>query len=454
MNVEEISNPQLPYSNYRYLVNQYGELFDLEKNAKLELIEKDNNLYVELDWVDGKKLYNAAMVVIVAFRPNMGLPSYHYKDIIPLYRDNNNKNLNPNNLTYMLPITGIEINSRKYREFYYIPEHTQYAINKSGIVYNIKRDKILDPIKSYKNSETKAFVLMYTDSGSGKSRLTINKILGMVFLDHGANYNELKVNHINGDINDFKISNLEWVTVKENINRMFDKGTTSVNTFIESKNYITNNIKRYRSITDICKYAKLDKSYFKECLDRGFIKLYDDPIEWYYIKTDKEDWKDLTKDEIESITVRRSNEGTDMMALNIFTNQLFIFPSISKMVRSLNVDISGAIQHVERDSLTPYHGYILRYLTDNRPLPKFTDDQLYIIKDHIENNKRSHIAKGYSVIDLTNNEKKIFTNKDELRSFLLSNLKILKKTYTDKIGSYVYNNKYKVTEIDPKGTFD
>ena len=58
MNLVEINNPYLPYSDFKYQVSQYGDIIDLETNTKLDLIEKDDDLYVELDWVNGKKLYN------------------------------------------------------------------------------------------------------------------------------------------------------------------------------------------------------------------------------------------------------------------------------------------------------------------------------------------------------------------------------------------------------------
>ncbi len=452
MDIYEVNNPYVPHSGNRYQVSQFGDIYDIETGSKLDLVEKDDGLYVDLDWVDGRCLYNAAMVILVSFRPHMKLPTKYYKDILPLYLNNNNRDLTPNNLTYKLPTRGVEFIHPAVRGFCYVPEYTGFAVSKEGIILDIEKFNFKSGPDKYKHSKVRSTYILINDHGI-KHNLLMYRVVGITYLDYDISYRKLSINHIDGNCQNNSVSNLEWVTAKENVNHAFNTGLTTNNDRIDCKNYVTGKVTNYRSIKYACDDLGIDFRYFKKSLSIGFIKIKEHPKTWYYVKYEKDEWNDISGKEINKIPVKKDVEGTPIKALNVFTNNILIFSSIGDAVKKLSVDLAGIIYHINRDSLLPYHGYIFRYLNDDRSFPTFSEYQLYLIKHSLKNKEYSKVSQGYAVKDLQTNEKMVLTKTRDLMRFLdLGERPILSKLKNHG-DVHVFNSRYEATLIKPEGIY-
>lgn len=386
----------------------------------------------------------------------MFLPPKHYKDIIPLYRNNNNKDITPNNLTYKLPTTGILLQHRFLKEFYYIPEYTSYAINKNGQIYNIRRDSLYTPLKIDPSNKMRNSASVNSDT-KRNNHPGVYRLLAMTFIDHDSNYENMNVNHINGNKHDDRIENLEWLTHQENMIHAIETGLRSDNKPIDTKEYNTDYIKNFRSISTCATFYGVGENYLRKSIKLGIMKLSKDPKDWYYIKHKKDKWVNIEQFFIKKITNRHSTIDIPIKALNIFSGKIKEYDSLFMAGKELSIDRKSIKHHIEKDSLIPSKGYIFRFKDDMRPFPSFTDDQLYVLKRNIEENTHPSkfvLKRGYSVIDVTTNEKKIWTDYKELAEYLKISFEYLYRVLKEHNGSYLFNNKYQVSIINLEGTVE
>ena len=103
-----------------------------------------------------------------------------------------------------------------------------YTISDTGIVTNIKTNKILKP------SISNGYPNLALRNGNGPIKFKIHRLVAEHFIENP--YNKKCVNHKNGIRNDNRVNNLEWVTHSENnfdrYERAFTKYTNKFTDYI------------------------------------------------------------------------------------------------------------------------------------------------------------------------------------------------------------------------------
>lgn len=152
-----------------------------------------------------------------------------------------------------------------------------YKINKNGEIYSIKTNKKLKPIKQ-KNGYY--HVSLCKNKKIYQKRL--HRLVAEAFIPNPENKPD--VNHIDMDKSNNKASNLEWVTKKENNQKMFELNPPRTNTKKRKEMQLKNIkkateknkikvgqfkngrlIKIYDSITDAGKELGIDSSHISAC---------------------------------------------------------------------------------------------------------------------------------------------------------------------------------------------
>ena len=454
MSVDLIINPYVPFSNFRYRVNQYGEIVD-KNNQKLPLVHHENSLCVELDWIHGKKLYNAAIVVIVSFRLKMGLPHNLYEEIIPLYRNANSQDLTPKNLTYKFNPNGVSIDHRLYSGFYYIPEYTYYGINRNGHILNIYKNSVYIPKIGDNGEKIRYFTTSVVSDQGAPSHPGIHRLLALTFIDHDEVFENQDVNHMDGNTFNNGIKNLEWISHQENMIHALETGLRPDNKSIIAKNYITGEEKRYRSIQYFCQQFEIGKIYGRKSLEIGFFKITPNQKDHYYVRYENENWKVLSHSEIEIITCKKDSTEVPIKALNVFTQQLLIFKNLKQASKELSIDHRSIGRHIERSTTIPTSQYYFKELEDSSPFPKLNSDQLEVLKYNLQKERVATDAKismGFKIIDQTTSNTTWYYDVDEVSKLLNLNRVTIYKNLRENNYDYIFGDRYRVEGIRVVGS--
>lgn len=128
-------------------------------------------------------------------------------------------------------------------KFIIINEFNNYAISNYGRLKNVKKDKILTPVKNKKGYMEYTFCQNNT-----KKTFRIHRLVAYYFIKNV--YLKPYINHIDGDKTNNNVENLEWCTAKENDEHARTTGLKTQEKPIIATNTITNEVMVFKSITE------------------------------------------------------------------------------------------------------------------------------------------------------------------------------------------------------------
>lgn len=113
--------------------------------------------------------------------------------------------------------------------YYIIPGHKNYVINRNGDVIRLSdgfSPKIYTEVTGYKTVRLKV--------GSSKTQVRTHRLLGIVFIGKPSRhlnkeFDELEINHIDGNKTNNSLDNLEWCNDYENTLHAYQNGKTDFN---------------------------------------------------------------------------------------------------------------------------------------------------------------------------------------------------------------------------------
>lgn len=362
----------LPFSSRRYSIDKLGKLTDAKNNVVSTFI-KGNEIFVKLDWVEGRKEYKLAILVLVAYG-KVNLPDHLISRVEPLYLDGDSNNLSPINILYKYINFPLEV--EEFSGFYYVPFYDNYAIDKNGVILNITTGKIktwstMVPISGSNKTSGYRYTRVVNNFGNSKL-LFMHRAMCLVFLDYDQTVEKLVVNHKNGITSDNSINNLEWCTYRENNIHAIKNGLRLKVQPILMKNLITNEVKRFSSAGECGKYlGKTRGEYIRNRLISIGGKVYNDML--IFKVDDGSEWPD-----VKDMKICRLGKGSDIVARNIFTGDIIIFNGINEGFNLTKVKPETILRHVNDEVDIPINGFNFRYYTDNLDWPKHSARHLII----------------------------------------------------------------------------
>jgi hypothetical protein len=150
--------------------------------------------------------------------------------------------------------------------------YEHYLVSEDGKVYNSLSGKEL---KSYPNKNT-GYMTIVLSNGIKPKACYVHRLVALVYISNPLNFPE--VNHKNHIRSDNSVSNLEWVTKKQNIQHAYSNKEKKLDKILKDKKIIQQGIEHYKwnkdmnylkklwntsSVTKILELHNIERSRFK-----------------------------------------------------------------------------------------------------------------------------------------------------------------------------------------------
>ena len=363
----------LPASARRYSVSCIGEVIN---HSGSELVKDliDGEHYVELEWVDGKKLYNVAIVVMVAFGL-LDFEDHLWPQIKPIYKDSDKTNLSPSNLTYGFKTTPLEC--EEHPGYYRIPFFSRYCINDKGVLKNILTNHQLSwhitPPNVVKGSQGGYRSCRVVGVFGATKGLLRHRALCLAFKEYDTNPSTLVVNHIDGIPGHDSLNNLEWTSYQNNnLHAYALELRPNATTPILVMHISTGVVEKFSSISECHRKIKtLSPGNIQYRLRYSKNKVFSDGL--LFKLDDGSEWPDIS-----SHKLMRNKEACDIVARNVFTGEKIIFRGGQMGEDLLGIKKETILAHAAKDLDLPINGFNFRYLLGGAKFPAHTNKHLEV----------------------------------------------------------------------------
>lgn len=228
------------------------------------------------------------------------------------------------------------INADGFPDFYLYPEDNRIAIDINGNVLNTRTGKILKGSFGQNKS-----IYIHLHDGNNKHTVYLkHRIIARTFIGRPSrhitkDFKDLTVNHIDGDRFNNTISNLEWITNKENLKHAHasglhpkDRPVIAYNIFSKEQLYFTST----KECADT--FGIHRATFFKHLKTRNSLKYHKNG----YIFKYESDHTDLNiKHPEKYIELKKSGCSYNVILKNLTDNTTTIFLSIKEAAKYINI---------------------------------------------------------------------------------------------------------------------
>lgn len=163
------------------------------------------------------------------------------------------------------------------------------AISKEGVIIDINTNTIVKLPNVKEVTSKKVYRYYYIQ---GREHI-VHRLIAEAWLYNETPTTKQQVNHIDGNKLNNVLSNLEWVTAKENMDHLFKNELSDQNKVTRIRHRVTKEILEFHSINEMCKYLKIAQQDFSKYpagyLYNDFeVRVAGDDRDWYYITGNEE----------------------------------------------------------------------------------------------------------------------------------------------------------------------
>lgn len=251
--------------------------------------------------------------------------------------------------------------------FYYVPWiDSRLVFSRDGRVI-----KLLTGLPHKTSFNHKGYrVVSFRRDGKWTS-MVLHRVLAMLFCPvperhAGVSFDELEVNHKDGDKLNNHVDNLEWVTTGENMAHAWESGLVKTESPVVVRNVTTGEEIRYRSLSSCARAfcigtgpmaLHLNSPYAGMILNDGHQFKFDDGSQW----------PEITAVEMPGI---RIGMNCDCVGENVDTGTKLVFSSLVTAARYLELPLNSLrLSRSRNGPEVPYKGWIF-YSLSGRPLSK------------------------------------------------------------------------------------
>lgn len=261
--------------------------------------------------------------------------------------NNNNKNYHRvNDINDLEPVHPVEV--AEYPGFFYFPDNKDLAVSYNSKILNLRTGKILIQRPDVLD---KCYIYFSKPGEKTKAYLS-HRVIGITLIGRPSRhldkeYDELEINHIDGNRLNNSLSNLEWVTGKENAIHSHLSGFNPRDKPVIAKNVLTGRIKYFTNSKNCADSFGIHRATFWKHLESGnsgkfhkdmYVFKYEDNTQWNIIETS--DLKILgDSNSAKSVFVQSFKDGSKI-----------IFESIKHASKYLNIPHVTLWRRLKKDN--------------------------------------------------------------------------------------------------------
>lgn len=239
--------------------------------------------------------------------------------------------------------------------FYYFPKDERLAVNKHGIIRNVKTKKVLKPIRNNINGRT--FVLI-TSPGKKPIQYTTHRVIAGTLIGRpsrhiNVSFDDLEVNHIDGNRYNNNPSNLEWVTRAENMFHAYKTNLREENKLVEIYDIANKTISVLYSCRECARRYNMSLPTLNRHLNsKNAGKCDYDGYAFRYFTKENTPWPEITE--------TKGNTGISITVVEKDKNVLTIFATIREACKHFKLSYSKLWRLLSEHPIVEWDNLLIR----------------------------------------------------------------------------------------------
>lgn len=218
---------------------------------------------------------------------------------------------------------------------FYLIEGTDCYINMHGRIWSENRSQFLSPYLGQYSTSSLYGTYPSVHLTGHPSASAVHVLVAEAFVEKPKDLKNPIVNHIDGDKNNFSASNLEWVSMSDNITHAFKAGLRTDNKPVLLKDLETGKIVKHYSMNECSRHLGINTStlhlYMKKEQTLPLLKKWD-------VVFEGKAWNPIPKS---AIGMERLGKDRTIVGVQKSTRTVVIFSSVARAV-----EYTGVAKHV------------------------------------------------------------------------------------------------------------
>lgn len=274
------------YGNKNYQINS-DLIISRKDDEPCGLRIKNNKVNIKL--FDIQRVVDIKWLYYVA-KFNIKMPEGYEEELFKIeFKDTK---VNTNIKTVAVFKEPVYYNENGLSGFRLIARNPMCCINIKGDIYSIKKKKFLPVVYLKKITDDFSTMEKYP-MVKIPNNVTIHRLVALTWI-HNSDFKKYSmVDHIDGDVNNYNVSNLRWCTPRQNSNYTLTQNIRSDNIPVKIRNIITGDIFHFASVTEASKVIGRSRinnvcasighgKIWNGANGRFEMKLESDNTPWYY----------------------------------------------------------------------------------------------------------------------------------------------------------------------------
>jgi len=245
--------------------------------------------------------------------------------------------------------------------YFYIPWiNGRVVVNRDGELFSVRYNR-----KQKTNITPKGYLTTTVRIGELYRAIPVHRIVAMLFCEiperhKDKNFDELEVNHIDGNKTNNRYSNLEWVTTNENMKHAWNSGFIKTKIPVLTLHVRTLKVKRFDGISECARFFGVtpgELSIHLKSISVGRVEYKEHRFKY----DDGKPWPDLYTllGEDSDLALRH-----DVIGFNVVTKQMILFSSLVHAATILNFNVNSIRMHRTRKGFNePYKNWVFKTLS-------------------------------------------------------------------------------------------